>query len=102
MRDRKRSRSESRGLEEVALGFAFSIMWVRHESWARTTSPDARRVRRRGGVAGGTNREIWWPSQGSFCSGGGATKKESRRGEGAPFLSADPLHHRNSTLHVHP
>jgi predicted Ser/Thr protein kinase len=53
-----RSTSESRELAEGKRGFAFSIMWARHESWVRITSLDARRVRRRGETVAEITNEI--------------------------------------------
>jgi hypothetical protein len=71
---RELSQSESSELAEAERGFAFSIMWARHESWVRITSLDARRVRRRGETVAETTWQSWWQIHGSTSAGRGAAR----------------------------
>jgi hypothetical protein len=47
---------------------------ARRESWARTTSLDARRVRRRGATVAETTWQFWWQIHGSTSAGRGAAR----------------------------
>src|SRR6266851_2936388 len=72
--DPKLNQSEGRELN-VGRGFAFLTTWARQESWERTTSLDAHRVRRQGATAAVTTWQSWWQIPGSICAGRAAPKK---------------------------